>query len=319
MVKVKLRKIDPRKIVVPKIRVTSRFDPETLEMLRASMAAEGLVAPIICCEIDERLVLVDGVHRLEEAIRLQMPTVDVVITEGDMVDVMTRNLFMDHIRGKHPPSEMVAVVEELAKTYGLGPDDIAKKTGMTREYVENLMLISRLTPMVRAAIDDGSLRLTAAIQLCRLKTPEAQEEFFAHPRDQLVVVGVDDLGPDAHAHGLRNGSIQTPARPVGCAPRALRERAGRSHGCHAGHRARHARGQCQRPEQRLPAGPERARDRQRLGPHHRLGARRPAGAGRDRLPAGCELHDGLSRRTGTGRRDLDRRSFLGGQAGQCGS
>lgn len=200
----KLRKFDPRKIVVPKIRVTSRFDPSTLEMLRASMAAEGLIAPIICCELEitkmsanpvaletdqpeiatkvKQLTLVDGLHRLEEAIRLQMPTVDVVVVEGDMVDVLTRNLFMDHLRGKHPPSEMVAVVEELARTYGLGPDDIAKKTGMSREYIENLMLISRLTPMVRAAIDDGSLGLTAAVQLCRLKSPEAQEEYFAYFR-----------------------------------------------------------------------------------------------------------------------------------------
>lgn len=208
----KLRKVDPRKIVIPKIRVTSRFDPETLEMLRASMAAEGLVAPIIVCEVDvtgappppedkdipaggwpkpnKQLVLVDGKHRLDEAIALGMPTVDVAVVEGDMVDVLTRNLFMDHIRGKHPPSEMVAVVEELAKTYGLGPDDIAKKTGMTREYVENLMLISRLTPMVRAAIDDGSFGLTAAVQLCRLKSPEAQEEYFAYFRQYRWTVAI---------------------------------------------------------------------------------------------------------------------------------
>ena len=175
----KLRKVDPRKIVVPKVRVTSRFDPETLEMLKASMAAEGLIAPIICCEIDAKLVLVDGKHRLDEAIAQGMPTIDVAVTEGDMVDVMTRNLFMDHIRGKHPVSEMVTVVETLNKDFNLDMIEIAKRTGMTQEYVEKLALVSRLTPLIRTALDDGSLKITPAVELTRLVNPGQQEEVFS--------------------------------------------------------------------------------------------------------------------------------------------
>ncbi len=198
----KLRKVDPRKIVVPKIRVTSRFDPETLEMLRASMAAEGLIAPIICCEVDDpegaqfssgvendgkrttlrdrKLVLVDGKHRLDEAIALNMPNVDVAVVEGDMVDVLTRNLFMDHIRGKHPVSEMVAVIEELRQTYGLDSDQLVAKTGHPREYIENLMLIAELTPMIREALDQGDIKMGHAVQLTRLKDPVRQEECFGN-------------------------------------------------------------------------------------------------------------------------------------------
>ncbi len=198
----KLRKVDPRKIVIPKIRVTSRFDDDTLKMLHDSMATAGLVAPIICCEIDDpespvtefqkpdgtkimghkerKITLVDGKHRLDEAISLNMPLVDVAVVEGDMVDVLTRNLFMDHIRGVHPPSEMVAVVEELTKTYGLGSDDIVKKTGMTREHVESLMLISELTPMLRAALDEQPRLFSIMVQLTRLKDPIRQEEVFGN-------------------------------------------------------------------------------------------------------------------------------------------
>ena len=176
----KIRKVDPRKIVVPKIRVTSRFDPETLEMLRASMAAEGLIAPIICCEVEGALTLVDGKHRLDEAIALNMPTIDVAVTEGDMTDVMTRNLFMDHIRGKHPASEMVAVIDELRKTYNLDSDQIVAKTGMTREYVENLMLIAELTPMIREALDQGEIKMGHAIALTKIQDPIRQEEVFGN-------------------------------------------------------------------------------------------------------------------------------------------
>ncbi len=198
----KLRKVDPRKIVIPKIRVTSRFDPETLEMLHASMAASGLIAPIICCEIEvpmpkitadgtevdqgtslrmeKKLTLVDGKHRLDEAIALNMPTIDVALVDGDMVDVLTRNLFMDHIRGKHPVTEMVGVIEELHKTYGLDSDQLVAKTGHPREYIENMMLIAELTPMIREALDQGEIKMGHAIQLTRLKDPIRQEECFGN-------------------------------------------------------------------------------------------------------------------------------------------
>ncbi len=176
----KLRKVDPRKIVIPKVRVTSRFDEDTLKMLHGSMAAEGLVAPIICCDVEGKLTLVDGLHRLQEAIALNMPVIDVAVTEGDMVDVITRNLFMDHIRGKHPVSEMVTVVEELRKTYGLDMDAVAKKTGMKREYVESLALVAELTPMIREALDQGDIKMGHAIALTRIKDPVRQEECFGN-------------------------------------------------------------------------------------------------------------------------------------------
>ncbi len=176
----KLRRVDPRKIVWPKVRVTSRFDEDTLKMLHDAITAQGLIAPIVCCDIEGVLTGVDGKHRWDIAIAENMPTIDVAVTEGDMVDVITRNLFMDHIRGKHPVSEMITVVEELRKTYNLDMDAIAKKTGMTRDYVESLALVAELTPMIREALDQGDIKMGHAIALTRIKDPVRQEECFGN-------------------------------------------------------------------------------------------------------------------------------------------
>ena len=171
----KLRKVKPASITVPEVRVTARFDDDTWAEFQASIKEIGAVAPIICCLVDEEFVLVDGLHRLIEAQKNGAATVDVAVIEGDMVDVLTKNLFLDHMRGKTPVSEMVTVIEALWKEYGLDSEKIAARTGMTRDYVEKLQLISELTPLCREALDQGRIGVGHAVALTRIKDPDRQE------------------------------------------------------------------------------------------------------------------------------------------------
>jgi len=169
------RQVSPDKIRVPEVRVTARFDEETWRQFQGSVAEIGTVAPIICCEVDGELVLVDGLHRLMEARRVGKTPIDVVVVPGDMVDVLTKNIFLDHLRGKTPPSEMVKVIETLSKEYGLDSEGIAQKTGMERDYVEKLIAIAELTPLCRAALDEERIKVGHAFALSRIKDPVRQE------------------------------------------------------------------------------------------------------------------------------------------------
>jgi ParB/RepB/Spo0J family partition protein len=171
----KLRKVKPDKIKIPEVRVTARFDEETWQQFQSSIKELGAVAPIICCEVDGELVLIDGLHRLVEAQKNGATTVDVAIIEGDMIDVLSRNLFLDHMRGKTPVSEMVNVIEVLWKEYKLDSEKIAERTGMTRDYVEKLQLISELTPACREALDQGRIGVGHASALTKIKDPIRQE------------------------------------------------------------------------------------------------------------------------------------------------
>ena len=193
----KLRKVDPNSIVVPEVRVTARFDPELWEQFQSSIKEIGAVAPIICCEVDpsqikaagmseeeikrylqpngEVLVLVDGLHRLVEVRNKGEAKVEVAVIPGDMVDVLTRNLFLDHMRGKTPVSEMVTVIEVLWKEYELDSEKIAAKTGLTRDYVEKLQKLTDLTPYCRQALDEGRISVGQAYEIVRIKDPVRQE------------------------------------------------------------------------------------------------------------------------------------------------
>ena len=174
----KLRKVDPKTIMIPELRVTARFDEEKLAMFKESIKSTGQIAPIICVMVDGQFVLVDGVHRLNEAIQNKLPTIEVVVKDGDMVDVLTQNIFVDHLRGRTPPSEMRKVIEALYKEYSLGIEDIVKKTGLTQDYVERLLRISELTPMCLEALDEERIGVGQAFEILKAKSPDQQEVFL---------------------------------------------------------------------------------------------------------------------------------------------
>ena len=174
----KLRRVDPRKIHIPEVRVTARMNEVTAEQFEASVAAVGIDEPMKVYDVDGELWLSDGKHRLVEAIKNNLPMVEVYVREGSMVDVLCNNLSSGHLRGKHPVSEMLGVVEELYKKHHVGIEDIVKRTGLTQGYVENLLLISNLTPLCRAAVDAEELGIRHAVILTKVKNPVDQETFF---------------------------------------------------------------------------------------------------------------------------------------------
>lgn len=172
------RRVDPRSIMVPEVRVTSRFDEETWAQFQRSIAADPNAVFVICSEVDGQLVLVDGLHRLQQVLQAGRPYIDVALVDGDMVDVLTMNLKLDHLRGKHPPSEMVKVIEALTREYHLDSDQIAEKTGLTRDYVEKLQQISTVTPLIREALDREEIKVGHAYALAKIDNPVQQETVF---------------------------------------------------------------------------------------------------------------------------------------------
>jgi ParB family transcriptional regulator, chromosome partitioning protein len=173
-----LRKVDPHKIRIPETRVTAQMDEETARQFEESVKEVGIDEPIKVYDVDGEIWLADGLHRLQQALKMGLSVVEAYVREGTRVDVLCNNLMSGHLRGKHPLSGMVKVIEELWKVHNLDPEEVAKKTGLTRDHVEDIMLITQLTPMVRAAVDDGSINFSQAKALTRIKDPVGQETVY---------------------------------------------------------------------------------------------------------------------------------------------
>jgi len=176
---VKLRRVKPSQIKWPKLRVTARFDEETRKLLSDSIKEAGIIAPVLVQEIEGELFGVDGLHRTQDAIAAGDSPIDVAVLDGDMRQLLCRNLFLDHARGKTPVSDMVKVLKELYTVHGMDPDQIKKETGLTREYIEKLIKISEASEVVQEALDQGIIGVGHAFELARLPYAVQQDEIIA--------------------------------------------------------------------------------------------------------------------------------------------
>ena len=175
----KLIKIKPSKIKIPEVRVTSVMTEEKQELLKDFLAKSGILAPVVVQEIEGEIWLVDGKHRIDELIAAGDYLLDAAVLEGDMVDLLTRNLFLDHVRGDHKVGDMIRVLRSLSEDYGLDVVRIEEKTGLSRSYIEKILKISLASQAVHEALDLGMIGVGHAFEIARLPATAQQEELLA--------------------------------------------------------------------------------------------------------------------------------------------
>lgn len=175
----KIKSIPIDQIIVPSVRVSAQYDDETTRLLRDSIAALGLVTPIIVVQTEAGYEVVDGLHRWQEAKLRGDATISAVVHEGGPRESLLMNLVLNKVRGKVKASEMVAVIAELWKSHQMDSDAIAAKTGLTRDYIERLQRISTAAPSVQEALDAEVIGVGHAYELSRLPTAAQQDEVMA--------------------------------------------------------------------------------------------------------------------------------------------
>jgi ParB family chromosome partitioning protein len=166
--------LDPNKISIPDVRVTSTWDPELLEMFKKDIEGSGIEQPLLLAKEGKTFWLVDGLHRLEEAKLQGLKRVPCVVREMGMRDVLLKNLKLNRLRGGTKASEMVRVMNELTSKHGLGIEDIVKETGFRRDYVEKLLETARAEAEVLEALDREEISVSHAWEISRVPNRDIQ-------------------------------------------------------------------------------------------------------------------------------------------------
>jgi ParB/RepB/Spo0J family partition protein len=177
--KMKIVMVDPKEIKEPDVRITSTWDPEMLEMFKKSIEADGIQQPLILIREGETLWLVDGKHRKDEALLRGIPKVPCVIMDGTMRQVMTRNLYMNRLRGGIKASEMIKVMKWLHEHEGMNSEQIAKETGLKRDYIEKLLECTKAVPEVLEALDREEIGVGHAWEIARVGNKDVQLRLLA--------------------------------------------------------------------------------------------------------------------------------------------
>jgi len=172
--KMRFRHLKPDEIQIPEVRVTSIWSEEEYADFAQTIQKEGIHQPVKCILEDGTYWLVDGLHRLDEARRRGIEKVPVVYKEGQLVDALVENLVSNRLRGKTPASDEIRLIRHLRDKYQMEPWQIAERTGLPRERIEQRLQIGTAAPEVLSCLEFDQIPLGVAYQLSRLPNESGQ-------------------------------------------------------------------------------------------------------------------------------------------------
>lgn len=134
-----------------------RFSPEDLASLRASIAAHGVLQPILVSETQTGYQLVAGERRLRAAQAAGLDRIPAVIRQLVDRDQVELALVENLQRADLDPVETADAYRTLMNRFGLSQDDVATRVGRARSTIANTLRLLELATEVQAAVADGRL------------------------------------------------------------------------------------------------------------------------------------------------------------------
>lgn len=134
-----------------------RFDPEDLASLRASIAAHGVLQPILVSETATGYQLVAGERRLRAAQAAGLDRIPAVIRQLVDRDTLELALVENLQRADLDPIETADAYRQLINRFGFSQDDVATRVGKARSTVTNTLRLLDLAPEIQSAVADGRL------------------------------------------------------------------------------------------------------------------------------------------------------------------
>jgi len=176
---IKFKHVDPRVIKVPEVRVTSIWTEEEYAEFQGTIETGGIENPLKCLQDGDTLWLVDGLNRLNEAMRLGIKKVPVAYQEGLYVEALLKNLYLNRMRGRTPASDEIKLIQHLMNDHHLTVTEIARKTGMKAQRIEQRLQIGSASPYVLMALEGEQIGVGIAYQLSRLPSLEGQNALLS--------------------------------------------------------------------------------------------------------------------------------------------
>jgi ParB family chromosome partitioning protein len=133
------------------------FDPAALEDLKKSLAASGLLQPVVVRQTQGGYELVAGERRWRAARDLGWKRIPGVVRDVDDRTLLTLALVENLQRASLSPIDEAEGYDRLTRDFGLSQSDVAEKVGRDRSTVANAIRLLKLPKPVQALLDAGAL------------------------------------------------------------------------------------------------------------------------------------------------------------------
>jgi ParB family chromosome partitioning protein len=154
-----------------------RFDPEKLEQLAASVAAAGVIQPLVVHELaDGRYGLIAGERRWRAAQQAGLEEVPIVVRDEDegerLQTALIENMAREDLNPVEEARACAALVEELA----VSKEEVARRLGRSRSAVSNLIRLLDLPDQVLELLESGELSEGHGRALLTVKGQDARRK-----------------------------------------------------------------------------------------------------------------------------------------------
>ena len=146
------------------------FNPDSLQELADSIAAQGVVQPIVVRPIDdERYEIIAGERRWRAAQQAGLSEIPVVVRDVPDKTAMAMGLIENIQRDDLNPLEEASALHRLLNEFELTHQQIAQAVGKSRTTVTNLLRLLDLNDDVKRFIEEHRLEMGHARALLGLK------------------------------------------------------------------------------------------------------------------------------------------------------
>jgi ParB family chromosome partitioning protein len=153
-----------------------RFDDAQLDELAASIAARGLIQPIVVRPHGHGYQIIAGERRWRAAQRARLHEVPVVVRDFDEAETLEIALVENIQRQDLNAIEEAQAYQRLAKEYGHTQEALAAIVHKSRSHVANLLRLLDLPDTVQARVAEGSLSMGHARALLGARDVESLAE-----------------------------------------------------------------------------------------------------------------------------------------------
>jgi ParB family chromosome partitioning protein len=137
----------------------SQFDEESLESLADSIAAVGVLQPVVVRAGEDGYVLVAGERRCRAARMAGLDQIPAIIRTGstDETTILAEALIENVQREDLSPLEEAAGYRQLLEDFGLTHESISKRVGKSRSSVTNTLRLLQLPGAIQQMVANGEL------------------------------------------------------------------------------------------------------------------------------------------------------------------
>lgn len=193
--------IELEKIERNPFQTRSNFDPGKLSELAQSIAASGVVQPIVVRALAAgRYQLITGERRLLASKEAGKATIPAIVRTASDEQAMEMTIVENLQRADLNPIEQARAYQRLSHDFKMTQEQMAVRTGKERASVANFLRLLRLPETIQRKVESGELSFGHARTLLGLPTAEQ----MAAAAQKIIALSMSVRQTETYVHGLLN-------------------------------------------------------------------------------------------------------------------